>query len=144
MVVKCPLWIPSGEVGKTFQRKPVDGATFLFPYIYIQIFPKGTTDATPCRHAAVDDSSELNINLCCEQVPPPVDMYSHVALKRKSTHGWVAERTEVGKRPSLDTTHHIVFPKHTRYIRVRWCPSEQGGVEVWASLNPCATQGLGV
>lgn len=74
----------------------------------------------------------------------PVDTYSHAALKRKSTHGWVAERTEVGKRSSLDTTHHIVFPKHTRYIRVRWCPSEQGGVEVWASLIPCATQGLGV
>lgn len=70
VVMKCPSWTPSGEVGKTFQRKSVNGATFLFLYIYIQISPEGTTDATPCRHAAVNDSSELNINLCCEQVPP--------------------------------------------------------------------------
>lgn len=30
VVVKRPLWIPSGEVGKTFQRKSVNGATFFY------------------------------------------------------------------------------------------------------------------
>lgn len=41
--------MPSDEVGKTFQRKFVNGATFLFLYIYIQISPQGTTAVTSCR-----------------------------------------------------------------------------------------------
>lgn len=49
--------IPSDEVGKTFQRKFVNGATFLFLYIYIQISPKGTTDVTSCRQVALNDGS---------------------------------------------------------------------------------------
>lgn len=52
------------------QRKFVNGATFLFLYIYIQIFPKGTTGATSCRHLALNDSSELYLGLCYERAPP--------------------------------------------------------------------------
>lgn len=112
VVVKCPLWIPSGEVGKTFQRKSVSGATFLFLYIYIQIFPKGTTDATPCRHAAVNDSSELNINLCYEQVPPHQHVQSRGSWD-KSTHGGAAE--DRGREAFL-TRHNTPYCSKTHTI----------------------------
>lgn len=106
VVVKRPLWIPSGEVGKTFQRKSVNGATFLFLYIYIQIFPKGTTDATPCRHAAANDSSELNINLCYEQVLPPLTRTNTWLLEEK--HAWSGCREDRGREAFL-TRHNTWY-----------------------------------
>lgn len=93
----------------------------------------------------MNDSSELDVSLCCEQVPPG-EPHRHVqehGSYRKTSHVWGVERTEVGKRSSLDKTHRTASPKHTQYIKVRWCPSKQEDrVEAWASSNPRATPGL--
>lgn len=64
-------WIPSKEVGRHSRGDLLIGKHFLFPYIYIQIFPKSATDVTSCRCLALNYSSELSLGLCYDDWAHP-------------------------------------------------------------------------
>lgn len=65
----------------------------------------------------------------------PADTYSNtVPTGKPRTRG--LQKGQGGKGSPLDTTHHTACPKHTRYVTVRWCLSEQeDSVEAWASMT---------
>nr|XP_030737381.1 uncharacterized protein LOC115866212 [Globicephala melas] len=102
-------WTPSDEVGKTFQRKFVNGATFLFLYVYIQISPQGTTAVASCRQERKDRPGP-GAGLCWEQAPPGVPSVRrpHGSHTETSGPGLLGHRGTPSGTQAAPCRHHPV------------------------------------